>query len=67
MVERKACSKADVKRAALELFEGNHAAAEDWLHHEVMGLGWKRPIDVMQTDPQQVLDLIVRLEHGVII
>jgi len=30
-----------------------------------MGLGGKRPIDVMQTDPQQVLDLIGRIEHGV--
>jgi len=55
----------EVLRAAIELFEGDRTAADHWLHHEAMGLGWKRPIDVMQEDPQQVLDLIVRIEHGV--
>ncbi|MBD3895987.1 DUF2384 domain-containing protein [Halomonas sp. ML-15] len=65
MVERKGCSAADVQRAAIELFEGNRVAAEHWLHREVVGLGGKRPIDVMERDPQQVMDLIGRLEHGV--
>ena len=54
-----------VRRAAVELFEGDRAATERWLHKEVMGLGGKRPIDVMQADPQLVLDLIGRLEHGI--
>ncbi|KGE77229.1 antitoxin Xre/MbcA/ParS toxin-binding domain-containing protein [Halomonas salina] len=54
-----------VWRAATELFEGDRDAAERWLHREAKGLGGKRPIDVMQEDPQQVLDLIGRLEHGV--
>lgn len=54
-----------VWRAAIELFEGDRTAADRWLHHEAIGLGWKRPIDVMQADPQQVLDLIARIEHGV--
>lgn len=54
-----------VWRAAIEMFGGDRTAAGRWLHHEVMGLGWKRPIDVMQEDPQQVLDLIGRIEHGV--
>ncbi|WP_304525746.1 antitoxin Xre/MbcA/ParS toxin-binding domain-containing protein [Halomonas sp. I5-271120] len=54
-----------VWRAAIELFEGNRAAAERWLYSEVKGLGWKRPIDVMREDPHQVLDLIGRLERGV--
>ena len=54
-----------VWRAAIQLFEGDRTAADRWLHHEAMGLGWKRPIDVMQADPQQVLDLIARIEHGV--
>lgn len=65
MVERKGYSAADVWRAAIALFEGNRAGAERWLHQEVVGLGGKRPIDVMQSDPQQVLDLIGRIEHGV--
>ncbi len=54
-----------VWRAAIGLFEGDSAAAERSLHQEVMGLGGKRPVDVMRTDPQQVLDLIGRIEHGV--
>lgn len=54
-----------VWRAAIEMFEGDRTAADRWLHHEAMGLGWKRPIDVMQEDPQQVLDLIARIEHGI--
>lgn len=54
-----------VWRAAIELFEGDRAAAERWLYREAKGLGRKRPIEVMQADPQQVLDLIGRLEHGV--
>lgn len=54
-----------VWRAAIGLFEGDRTAADRWLHHEAMGLGWRRPIDVMQANPQQVLDLIARIEHGV--
>ncbi|WP_176475905.1 antitoxin Xre/MbcA/ParS toxin-binding domain-containing protein [Halomonas salipaludis] len=54
-----------VRQAAIGLFEGDRTAAERWLHKEAMGLGGKRPIDVMQADPQQVLDLIGRVEHGV--
>ncbi|MGM1054080.1 MAG: antitoxin Xre/MbcA/ParS toxin-binding domain-containing protein [Pseudomonadota bacterium] len=54
-----------VWRAAIDLFAGNRAEAERWLSREAMGLGWKRPIDVMQEDPQQVLDLIGRIDHGV--
>ncbi len=54
-----------VWRAAIDLFDGDRTAADHWLHHEAMGLGWKRPIQVMQEDPQQVLDLIARIEHGV--
>lgn len=54
-----------VWRAAIGLFEGDRTAAERWLHKEAMGLGGKRPVDAMQADPQQVLDLIGRIEHGV--
>lgn len=65
MSEPKGGSAAAVWRAATELFEGDRTAAERWLHKEAVGLGGRRPIDVMETDPQQVLDLIGRLEHGV--
>lgn len=54
-----------VWRAAIELFEGDRSAADRWLHKEAMGLGWKRPIDVMEDDPQQVIDLIGRIDRGV--
>lgn len=54
-----------VRRAAVELFGGDQTAADQWLHSEAMGLGWKRPIDVMQEDAQQVLDLITRIDRGV--
>lgn len=52
-------------RATLELFGDDQTAANQWLHSEAMGLGWKRPIDVMQEDAQQVLDLITRIDRGV--
>tara|TARA_B100000929_G_scaffold126892_1_gene100582 strand:- start:10354 stop:10509 length:156 start_codon:yes stop_codon:yes gene_type:complete len=48
----------------IDFFEGELIAAEHWLHREDKG-GGKRPIDVMKGDPQQVLSLIGRLEHGV--
>lgn len=55
----------DVWRAAIAMFGGDRTAAESWLHQEAMGLGWRRPIDVMKWDPQQVLDLITRIDRGV--
>ncbi len=60
-------SSADVEvwRAAIAMFDGDRTAARDWLHQEAMGLGWRRPIDVMGEDAQQVLDLILRIDHGV--
>lgn len=54
-----------VWRAAITLFAGDRNAADQWLHSEALALGWSRPIDVLQEDPQQVLDLILRIEHGV--
>jgi len=47
------------------MFGGDRSAAEAWLHQESMGLGWRRPIDVMEQEAQQVLDLIVRIDHGI--
>lgn len=52
-------------RAAIELFGGDRTAADQWLNSEAIGLGWKCPIDVMQEDAQQVLDLITRIDRGV--
>ncbi|MGM0785971.1 MAG: antitoxin Xre/MbcA/ParS toxin-binding domain-containing protein [Pseudomonadota bacterium] len=54
-----------VWRAAIERFEGGRSAADRWLHKEAKGLGLQRPIDVMEDDPQPVLDLIGRLDRGV--
>ncbi|WP_035581718.1 antitoxin Xre/MbcA/ParS toxin-binding domain-containing protein [Vreelandella neptunia] len=52
-------------RAAIALFGGDRTAADKWLHSEAIGLSWQRPIDVMQVDGQQVLDLIKRIDRGV--
>tara|TARA_R110000850_G_scaffold253599_2_gene378803 strand:- start:744 stop:1232 length:489 start_codon:yes stop_codon:yes gene_type:complete len=52
-------------RAAIELFGGDRTAADKWLHSEALALGWKRPIDVIQEDAQQVMDLITRIDRGV--
>lgn len=52
-------------RAAIDLFGGDRTAADKWLNSEAIGLGWKRPIDVIQEDAQQVLDLITRIDRGV--
>ncbi|MDX5978406.1 antitoxin Xre/MbcA/ParS toxin-binding domain-containing protein [Vreelandella alkaliphila] len=54
-----------VWRAAINLFGGDRSAADEWLHKEAMGLDWRRPIDVMKEDAQQVLDLITQIEWGV--
>ncbi|TDV88026.1 uncharacterized protein DUF2384 [Halomonas alkaliantarctica] len=51
-------------RAAIELFGGDRSAADKWLH-EALALDWKRPIDVMQEDAQQVMDLTTRIDRGV--
>ncbi|MCE7521132.1 DUF2384 domain-containing protein [Halomonas titanicae] len=54
-----------VWRAAINLFGGDRSAADEWLHKEAMGLDWRRPIDVLKEDAQQVLDLITQIEWGV--
>lgn len=52
---------------ALELFEGDHAAAEHWLQSPIRGLGYKTPAEMIVTAQgvEQVRMLIGRLEHGV--
>lgn len=59
---------AQILGSALALFEGNEAATRQWLCEPVRGLGGRRPIEMAATSAQTtaVLDLIGRLEHGVI-
>lgn len=59
---------AAVYKAALDLFEGNTEATRRWLAEPVRGLGNHRPLEMLGTsaEAQAVLDLIGRLEHGVV-
>ena len=50
----------------LGLFEGDRELAWRWLTSPSLAFGGgKRPIDVAQTEPGKVADLIGGLEHGV--
>ena len=52
---------------ALELFEGDHAAALEWLESPAKALGGEAPLMMSQTEAGalEVDRLIGRLEHGV--
>lgn len=52
---------------ALELFEGDVAAAREWLASAQPGLGGVAPLEVARTElgARQVEALIGRLEHGI--
>jgi putative toxin-antitoxin system antitoxin component (TIGR02293 family) len=54
---------------ALSLFENDVAVATEWMSSPVQGLGSKRPIDMLGTrvETKAVLDLIGRLERGVLV
>jgi putative toxin-antitoxin system antitoxin component (TIGR02293 family) len=54
---------------ALSLFENDNAATAKWISSPVRGLGSKRPIDMLGTrvETKAVLDLIGRLERGVLV
>jgi len=58
----------EVVKAAKDLFEGDLGAATAWLCKPVRGLGDRRPIDMVITtaETQAVLDLIGRLEYGIV-
>lgn len=60
--------KNQIVQAAIELFEGDTEAAENWLNTSNQGLGHTRPIEyaVDSKTSQDVLELIGRLEHGII-
>lgn len=58
-----------VLSAAAELFEGDTVAAYRWLTRPAKGLGGELPINMLATSDQSnaVLDLIGKLEHGVVV
>ena len=58
---------AGVFREAIALFEGDVSAASGWMRSPVHGLG-KCPLEMLETrvETQAVLDLIGRLENGVL-
>ncbi len=59
---------AAVYKATLDLFEDDTGATRLWLADPVHGLGNRRPLEMLATsaEAQAVLDLIGRLEHGVV-
>ncbi|MDN5870207.1 MAG: DUF2384 domain-containing protein [Nitrococcus sp.] len=59
---------AEVYAAAVRLYNSDGRAAHDWLSRPAKGLGGARPIDTLQTmlGTEQVLDLIGRIEYGVL-
>ena len=54
--------------AAYELFKGDVSTARDWMISPARGLARKAPLQMLRTrvGTQAVLDLIGRLEHGVL-
>lgn len=54
--------------AAYGLFEGNVSTARDWMISPARELGMSAPLKMLRTrvETQAVLDLIGRLEHGVL-
>lgn len=59
---------AEMLKAAIELFEGDRTKARDWMCKPAQGLGGNKPIEMLTTtaETRGVLDLIGRLEHGVV-
>ncbi|WP_095054780.1 antitoxin Xre/MbcA/ParS toxin-binding domain-containing protein [Pseudomonas sp. Irchel s3b2] len=58
-----------VYEEALSLFENDAVAAKKWMNCRVRGLGSRRPLDMLGTrvETNAVLDLIGRLERGVVV
>jgi putative toxin-antitoxin system antitoxin component (TIGR02293 family) len=59
---------ANVYRAAVQLFEGHREHARQWLNQPAKALDGHTPFELLDTEAgaDEVLDLIGRLEHGVI-
>jgi len=55
-------------RFARPLYAGDEEAARRWLGEPSRGLGGRKPVDMLTTsaESESVLDLIGRLEHGVV-
>lgn len=51
---------------ALGLFGNKQALALNWLNTPVLGLGNKKPVELLQTEPgrKRVIEFIWRLENG---
>lgn len=60
---------ARVLEAATGFFGGDREAAMDWLTNPVLGLGDRRPVDMLKTSAEadSVVVLIERLKHGIIV
>jgi putative toxin-antitoxin system antitoxin component (TIGR02293 family) len=58
---------ATIFEAAVDLFEGDSAAAVNWLNTPRKALGDRTPLAYARTEPgaREVEDLIGRLEHGI--
>jgi putative toxin-antitoxin system antitoxin component (TIGR02293 family) len=52
---------------AMELFEGDHDAASEWMIRQLPALGGETPTDAARTalGSRKVETLVGRLEHGV--
>lgn len=46
---------------------GGPADVEAWLHTPALALGWQKPGDLLTTSPQEIFDLLVRMEYCVYI
>lgn len=59
---------AKVLDAAIQLFNGDMSAAVQWLKSPAKALGGERPLTMLSTPTgaEAVIDLIGRIEHGVI-
>lgn len=67
MSRRKARTQAI--EAANELFRGDKSAADRWLNSPARSFNGKTPAEVLKTEEgaQQVIDLVGKIMHGVII
>jgi putative toxin-antitoxin system antitoxin component (TIGR02293 family) len=52
----------------VEYFEGDTAAARNWMRDKVPALGYRRPIDMLDTDAdaQAVIKTLARLSEGIV-
>lgn len=58
-----------VYEATLSLFENDAIAAKKWMSSRVLGLGSRRPLDMLGTrvETNEVFELMGRLEMGVLV